>query len=152
MEGQIKLLEVWFCSVFQIVKSRIDVLIKVAIIIKSWYCRWLSLKWMVKVAKVFIASVIIYRLNVVPCPDLWSCKLERQTFHFQWSSLIPLVTRSICSQKPLNSGLGIPWLLMCKRAEVVTTLGSERAWSSLAKQVFPNFTSFGWWENWVQQQ
>lgn len=60
----------------------------------------------------FIASVITYRVTVVPCPGVWLTKVERILFRSLWYGKPPHVKRSIYCQKPLKGMLGIHWLMM----------------------------------------
>lgn len=63
MKDPVNLLEVWLGPDVQVEKNWAEVSIKVAIIIKIWSWQWLSLKGIVEIANVFIASVIIFRLK-----------------------------------------------------------------------------------------
>lgn len=44
-----------------------------------------------EVVNVYIASVINYRLTIVPCPDPTITKLERTFFHLSWKGRVLMV-------------------------------------------------------------
>lgn len=113
----VKLLGVWFGPELQVEKNWVDVLSRANHRIKVWSWRWLSLKWRVEVANVFIASAIIYGLTVILCQWSWFMKLKRQLFHFLGKGSEPFVGRSICCKKKLlNDRRGMFWLLMIRHA------------------------------------
>jgi hypothetical protein len=118
--------------------------------------RKLSLKGRAEVANAYIASVIYYRLTVVPCPFAWLAKLERLLFRFLWKGRVPLVRRSICCQHPLSGGLGMPWLRMRRHAlrlrHLRQYLDGDRVWSPFVKRDFPQLVSLTELQSWIRRR
>lgn len=84
----VKLFRVWFASDLQLVKTRDEGMNIVARLNHNWAEMMLSLKGRAKVENANIASVIIYRLTVVPCPNYCLNKLEGFLFIFLWERLV----------------------------------------------------------------
>lgn len=72
MNSPFKILGVWLGPDLQVEKNLSS---KVAIVIRTWTWRWLSLKRRMEPPNLFIVSIITYPLTVVLCPDLWLADL-----------------------------------------------------------------------------
>ena len=94
-EGPVKLLGVWFGPDLQVEKNWDEVASRVASLTHKWAERKLSLKGRAEVANTYIASVVYYRLSVVPCPRKQLTRLERELFRSLWMGQVPLVRKSI---------------------------------------------------------
>jgi hypothetical protein len=155
-DGPVKLLGVWFGPDLQVDRNWDEVTSKVVSLTQKWAGRKLSLKGRAEVANVYIASVIYYRLTVVPCPSSRLTRLERLLFRFLWGGRVPLVRRSICCQHPLRGGLGMPWLLMRRHAlrlrHLQIFLQDEQVWSPFVRRVFPQLVSLTELQTWVKRR
>ncbi len=155
-DGPVKLLGVWFGPDLQLDRNWDEVTSKVASLTQKWAERKLSLKGRAEVANTYIASIIIYRLTVVPCPSPRLTRLERLLFRFLWKGRVPLVRRSICCQHPLKGGLGMPWLLMRRHAlrlrHLKLFLDGEQVWSPFVRHVFPRLVSLMELQSWVKRR
>ncbi len=152
----VKLLGVWFGPDLQLDKNWDEVTSRVASLTQKWAERKLSLKGWAEVANTYIASIIIYRLTVVPCPSPRLTRLERLLFRFLWKGRVPLVRRSICCQHPLKGGLGMRWLLMRRHAlrlrHLKRFLDGEQVWSPFVRHVFPRLVSLMELQSWVERR
>jgi hypothetical protein len=155
-DGPVKLLGVWFGPDLQVDKNWGEVTSRVAHLTQKWAERKLSLKGRAEVANAYIASVIYYRLTVVPCPPPWLTKLERLLFRFLWKGRVPLVRRSICCQHPLRGGLGMPWLMMRRHAlrlrHLQRFLDGDQVWSPFVRRVFPQLVSLTELQSWIRRR
>ena len=75
-EGPVKLLGVWFGPDLQVDRNWDEVASRVASLTQKWAERKLSLKGRAEVANAYIASVVYYRLTVVPCPKKGDSQLK----------------------------------------------------------------------------
>ncbi|MCP3653585.1 MAG: zinc-binding domain-containing protein [Herbaspirillum sp.] len=166
-EGPVKVLGVWFGPDLQVERNGEEVEIRVAILIQKWAERKLSLKGRAEVANTYIASVVYYRLTVVPCPKIILTKLERMLFRFLWKGQVPMVRKSICCQLPLRGGLGMPSMLIRRHALRLAHLqsflrqsGSDDdeddvesiAWAPFVRHVFPQLVSLKELQSWVKRR
>ena len=165
-KGPVKVLGVWLGPDLQVEKNWDEAACRVANLTQKWAERKLSLKGRAEVANAYIASVVYYRLTVVPCPKTHLTRLERMLFRFLWKGQVPLVRKSICHQHPLRGGLEIPTLMMRRHALRLTHLQnylngdgnnddeSENegapVWAPFERHVFPQLVSLSELQSWVK--
>ena len=89
----------------------------------TWLRRRLSLMGKVDVCPVYIFSLILYRLSILPLPKNRRLALQRSLSKLIWRGRSLMVCRQVRCQRPRNRGLGMPELENHWFAERLAYLG-----------------------------
>ena len=107
-DGPIRILGVWFRTDLQLERNWSEVQAKVNAQVGIWLSRRLSLKGRAEACAVYVFSLILYRLAVLPLPKARRLALQRSLSRLLWGGARPMVRRQVCIQRTRNGGLGIP--------------------------------------------
>ena len=116
-DGPIRILGVWFGPDVQLERNWSEVHAKVNAQVGIWLSRRLSLKDRTEACAVYIFSLILYRLAVLPLPKARRLALQRSLTRLLWGGARPMVRRQVCIQRTRNGGLGMPDLESHRLAE-----------------------------------
>ena len=140
-DGPVRILGVWFGPDLQVERNWSEVRAKVEAQVGAWLRRRLSLKGRAEACAVYVFTLILYRLSVLPLPRDHRVALERSLSKLLWKGRRPLVSRKVCCQRPREGGLGMPDLESHWLAERLAYLGrsltKETVWGHKVRDVFP---------------
>ena len=144
-DGPIRILEVWFGPDLQLERNWSEVQAKVNVQVGIWLSRRLSLKGRAEACAVYVFSLILYRLAVLPLPKAHRLALQRSLSRLLWGGARPMVRRQVCIQRTRNGGLGMPDLESHWLAERLAYLGrsltGDAVWRRKASRTFPRLNS-----------
>ena len=138
-------LGLWFGPSLQLKRNWLEVGAKVEAQVGTRFRRRLSLRGKAEVCAVYIFSLILYRLSVLPLPRGHRLVLIQSHSKLLWSDRKPVVCRLFCCQRPRNGGLGMPdleshWLVE-RLAYLGRSLSRGTVWGQKVKDVFPRLES-----------
>ena len=101
-DGPIRILGVWFGPDLQLEWNWSEVQAKVNVQVGIWLSRWLSLKGRAEACAVYVFSLILYRLAVLPLPKERWLALKQSLSRLIWGGGRPMVCRQVCIQRTCN--------------------------------------------------
>ena len=107
-DGFVRVLGVWFGTDLQLARNWSEVLVKVDTQVGIWLRRRLSLKSKAETCAVYVFSLILNRLSVLPLPKARRLALQQSLTRLLWRGRGPMVLRQVCIQRTRNGGVGMP--------------------------------------------
>ena len=141
-DGPVHILGMWFGPDLQLERNWLEVQAKVKAQVVAWLQRRLSLKGRAEVCAMYIFSLILYHLSVLPLPKDHRVALIQSLFKLLWKGWSLLVHRQVCYQRPRDWGLGMPDLEIHRLAErlayLAQSLTRDAVWSLKVGVTFPD--------------
>ena len=146
IDGLVRILGVWFWPDLQLEQNWSEVQTKVEAKVGTWLQRCLSLKGRAEACAVYVFSLILYRLSVLPLPKgPLEGVLKQSLSKLLWGGRSPMVRRQVCHQRLCNGGLKMPDLESHWFAERLAFLGRsltrDTVWGQNVKKAFPRLMS-----------